>query len=185
MEQQPGTEITDLAALKVLAQPRRQQILEQLALHGPSTSAILARTLGLNSGATSYHLRALARYGFVEEADGAAPRGERWWRVVPGDRRFPPRSRQNPEMRLVMDELNHHAYAADLDLFERLRRASDPLDAWADAFPYSRGSIRLRSHCSDSSSSGQGPVAGWQWPTSARTPFGPLPHSPRSPCSSG
>lgn len=46
-------------------------------------------------------------------------------------------------MRLVMDELNHHAYAADLDLFERLQRDAEDDDPWADAFPYSRGTIRL------------------------------------------
>ncbi|MGW7382731.1 ArsR/SmtB family transcription factor [Streptomyces sp. NPDC054794] len=136
-------ELGDLAALKALSHPRRQRVLQHLALHGPATSATLARALGLNTGATSYHLRELARYGFVEETDGVPPgRRERWWRVVPGDRRFPPRSRQSPEMRHVMDELNHHAYAADLELFERLQRAAVH-GPWADAFPCSRGSIRL------------------------------------------
>ncbi|MFF2438717.1 ArsR/SmtB family transcription factor [Streptomyces sp. NPDC058107] len=148
-EKPGGTEVTELAALKVLAQPRRRQILERLTLHGPAISAILARALALNTGATSYHLRELARYGFVEDA-AAEERGgrrARWWRAVPGDRRFPPRSRQSPEVRLVMDELNRHAYAADLALFERLQRDSGEsggeLGEWADAFPYSRGSIRL------------------------------------------
>ncbi|MFJ8106676.1 ArsR/SmtB family transcription factor [Streptomyces sp. NPDC096132] len=145
-------ELGDLAAFKALAQPRRQRMLEHLTLYGPATSATLARALGLNTGSTSYHLRELARYGFVEELDGP-PRGdrsaepsahrERWWRAVPGDRRFPPRSRQSPEMRHVMDELNHHAYAADLDLFERLQRDAADGDPWADAFPHSRGTIRL------------------------------------------
>jgi hypothetical protein len=161
-------ELGDLAALKALAHPRRQQMLEHLTLHGPATSATLARALGLNTGSTSYDLPELARYGFVEPTHGpvAGPadgrmaretyvatrsetRGgparhrERWWRAVPGDLRFPPRSRQSPEIRLVMDELNHHAYAADLDLFERLQRDADGGDPWADAFPYSRGTIRL------------------------------------------
>ncbi|MCX5143356.1 helix-turn-helix transcriptional regulator [Streptomyces sp. NBC_00338] len=175
-EQPGGTEITELAALKALAQPRRQQILQHLTLHGPATSAILARALGLNTGATSYHLRELARYGFV--ADTAPPpapgaRRARWWRAVPGDRRFPPPSRRTPGMRLVMDELNRHAYAADLALFERLQRESGAAaeargtdgrtatgrtatgrasdghtadgraDEWADAHAYSRGSLRL------------------------------------------
>ncbi|WP_078890541.1 ArsR/SmtB family transcription factor [Streptomyces maremycinicus] len=153
-------ELGDLAALRALAQPRRQRMLEHLTRQGPATSATLARALGLNTGSTSYHLRELARYGFVEETDAgqATLRGEnpaevrraepsthreRWWRAVPGDRRFPPRSRQGPEMRPVMDELNHHAYAADLDLFERLQRDAKDDDPWADAFPYSRGTIRL------------------------------------------
>jgi hypothetical protein len=107
---------------------------------------MLARDLGLNTGATSYHLRELARYGFTEESStqGRSVGGrERWWRAVPGDRRFPPRSRQNPETRLVMDELNHLSYAADLELFERLQRQGQDLGEWADAFPYSRGTIRL------------------------------------------
>ncbi|SER95974.1 Helix-turn-helix domain-containing protein [Streptomyces sp. yr375] len=148
----PSVELGDLAALKALAQPRRQRMLEHLTLHGPATSATLARALGLNTGSTSYHLRELARYGFVEEtAEETAEAGctepsahrERWWRAVPGDRRFPPRSRQSPELRHVMNELNHHAYAADLDLFERLQQDAGDGDPWADAFPYSRGTIRL------------------------------------------
>ncbi|MER7641427.1 helix-turn-helix domain-containing protein [Streptomyces sp. NPDC126522] len=167
-------ELSDLAALKALAQPRRQRMLQHLTLHGPATSATLARALGLNTGSTSYHLRELARYGFVEETEAGAGTGagagagetgtgagvakaaeerrperapghgrERWWRAVPGDRRFPPRSRQSAEMRHVMDELNHHAYAADLELFEQLQRGSAESGPWADAFPYSRGTIRL------------------------------------------
>ncbi|MFJ2155798.1 ArsR/SmtB family transcription factor [Streptomyces sp. NPDC087856] len=179
-ERTPATpapvELSDLAALKALAQPRRQRMLQHLTLHGPATSATLARALGLNTGSTSYHLRELARYGFVEETEAGAGTGagagetgteagiakaaesaaeerrperapghgrERWWRAVPGDRRFPPRSRQSAEMRHVMDELNHHAYAADLELFEQLQRDSAESGPWADAFPYSRGTIRL------------------------------------------
>ena len=173
-ERTPATpapvELSDLAALKALAQPRRQRMLQHLTLQGPATSATLARALGLNTGSTSYHLRELARYGFVEETgagaetatagagrevgEGDAETGtgverapghgrERWWRAVPGDRRFPPRSRQSAEMRHVMDELNHHAYAADLELFEQLQRGSTESGPWADAFPYSRGTIRL------------------------------------------
>ncbi|MFC9460491.1 hypothetical protein [Streptomyces sp. NPDC056983] len=141
-----GQELSDLSALKALAQPRRQQILQHLTLHGPATSAMLARDLGLNTGATSYHLRELARYGFAEESStqGRSVGGrERWWRAVPGDRRFPPRSRQNPETRLVMDELNHLSYAADLELFEQLQRQGQDLGEWADAYPYSRGTMRL------------------------------------------
>lgn len=140
------SELSDLATLKALAQPRRQRMLQHLTVHGPVTSAVLARALGLNTGSTSYHLRELARYGFVEEVrETAGHRRERWWQAIPGDRRFPPRSRQSPEMRHVMDELNHQAYAADLELFEQVQRAAGELsdDPWTDAFPYSRGTIRL------------------------------------------
>src|SRR3954470_17195944 len=76
------TELSDLATLKALAQPRRQRMLQHLTVHGPATSATLARALGLNTGATSYHLRELARHGFVEEvaepAEASGHGRERW-----------------------------------------------------------------------------------------------------------
>src|SRR5215207_258866 len=60
-------EVSDVGALKALAHTRRQAILQQLYRKGPATSTGLARDLGWNTGATSYHLREIARYGFVEE----------------------------------------------------------------------------------------------------------------------
>ncbi|MFI9104371.1 ArsR/SmtB family transcription factor [Streptomyces fildesensis] len=134
-------EIGDLGALKALAHPRRQQILEHLALHGPATSATLARALDLNTGATSYHLRELDRHGFVEEAEGTGRGRERWWRAAPADLRFPQRSEQSDEMRPVVDEMNRLAFAADLALFERSQREIEGV--WADGQPYSRGSIQV------------------------------------------
>ncbi|WP_049578453.1 ArsR/SmtB family transcription factor [Streptomyces sp. SBT349] len=133
-----------LSGLKALAHPRRLQILERLTRHGPATSALLARGLDLNTGATSYHLRELARHGFVEETEGSGRGRERWWRAVSQDLRLPPRSRQDPGTRAVVDEMNRLAYASDLRLFEELGRAADEEQgAWRDAFPSSRGTIRL------------------------------------------
>jgi DNA-binding transcriptional ArsR family regulator len=138
-------EIADLAALKTLSHPRRYQIFQQLSLLRSATSAMLARELDLNTGATSYHLRELARYGFIEEVPKDSPvhGRERWWRVVPVDLRFPQRSKQSAEIRPVVDEMNRRAYAADIELFEQLQRQSDDLAEWADAFLYSRGSMQL------------------------------------------
>ncbi|WP_240930218.1 hypothetical protein [Streptomyces coryli] len=44
-------------------------------------------------------------------------------------------------MRLALDQMNRHAFAADLELFERAQRQAE--GEWQDAFPYSRGTIRL------------------------------------------
>ena len=38
-----------------------------LRTDGPATASGLARTLGMNTGATSYHLRQLAEHGFIRE----------------------------------------------------------------------------------------------------------------------
>jgi predicted ArsR family transcriptional regulator len=137
-------QLTDLTALKALAHPRRQRILEHLGRHGPATSAILARDLGLNTGATSYHLRELARHGFVEETHEEGTHGrERWWRYAHRDIRFPRRSQQDGETRAVMDELDRWSFARDMEAFQRAQQAADKSSPWSDAFPYSRGLIRV------------------------------------------
>ena len=62
-----GTVVPDASGLKALAHPVRLRILGLLRLDGPATASGLADRLGLNSGATSYHLRHLERHGFVLE----------------------------------------------------------------------------------------------------------------------
>jgi DNA-binding transcriptional ArsR family regulator len=136
-------EIVDLETLKALAHPRKQRILQHLGLHGPATSATLARALGLNTGATSYHLRELARFGFVEEVPGHGTGRERWWRAPLRDLRIPPRSRQSEQMRAVVDELAVLDLADDFEQFRAFQERRDDLGEWADAYPTSRGSIRL------------------------------------------
>lgn len=136
-------EITDLENLKALAHPRRQRILHYLGLNGPATSATLARALGLNTGATSYHLRELAKFGFVEERSERGRGRERWWQAPKRDLRVPPRTRQSEAMRSVIDEMLRSELADDFEQFVRLQAQRDDLGDWAEAFPHSRGSIRL------------------------------------------
>jgi len=62
-----------------LSHPLRFRIWEVLR-EGPSTAARLARRLGESRGATSYHLRYLARFGAIEEMEGEGTARERWWR---------------------------------------------------------------------------------------------------------
>jgi DNA-binding transcriptional ArsR family regulator len=70
----------DARAVRALSHPLRLELLDLLRFEGPSTATLLARRLGESSGATSYHLRQLARHGFVEEVTGAGRGRERWWR---------------------------------------------------------------------------------------------------------
>ena len=60
-------------ALKAMAHPLRMQILRVLTLRKKVSVTSLAEELGETTGATSYHLRQLARHGFVEEAADDAP----------------------------------------------------------------------------------------------------------------
>lgn len=66
--------------LRALAHPLRSRLLGALRFHGPATSTALAARLGTNSGATSYHLRQLARVGLVEDDQERSSGRDRWWR---------------------------------------------------------------------------------------------------------
>lgn len=81
MEKLPVRKL-DATSLRALAHPLRIDLLERLRRHGPATATQLAAELGETSGATSYHLRQLARHGFVEEDEERGTRRERWWRPV-------------------------------------------------------------------------------------------------------
>jgi DNA-binding transcriptional ArsR family regulator len=82
----------DAPSLKALAHPMRVQILRILQLRKRASVTSLAEELGETTGATSYHLRQLARHGFVEEFDDepaqnpdarrTAGRRQRWWRMA-------------------------------------------------------------------------------------------------------
>jgi DNA-binding transcriptional ArsR family regulator len=80
--QESPLEISDPRALRALAHPARLAILQHLVLDGPATATECAEVAGLSPSACSYHLRALARYGFVEEdAAGGPDRRHRPWRA--------------------------------------------------------------------------------------------------------
>jgi DNA-binding transcriptional ArsR family regulator len=74
-------DVTDPEALRALAHPLRGRLLAALRVDGPATASMLARRYGESSGATSYHLRQLARYGFVEDDASRSGGRERWWRA--------------------------------------------------------------------------------------------------------
>lgn len=72
----------DSAAMKAFAHPLRMAMYQRLGDHGPATATSLARQLGESTGQTSYHLRQLARHGFVEEDAERGTGRERWWKAA-------------------------------------------------------------------------------------------------------
>ncbi len=76
------TRVTEVEALKAIAHPLRTRLLGRLRLNGPATASELARQVGESSGSTSYHLRQLARYGFVVEDEEQPSKRERRWKAA-------------------------------------------------------------------------------------------------------
>jgi DNA-binding MarR family transcriptional regulator len=75
----PDKPVREGEELKALTHPLRVRMLAALREDGPATATELARRFKTDTGGTSYHLRKLAQYGFVEEvASGGHPRARRW-----------------------------------------------------------------------------------------------------------
>jgi DNA-binding transcriptional ArsR family regulator len=82
MDPSKPVKVTDPRRIRALAHPARIAILRRLGFEGPATATECATVTGLSPSACSYHLRTLARYGFVEEDRSSAADGrERPWRL--------------------------------------------------------------------------------------------------------
>ncbi|MFF7334803.1 helix-turn-helix domain-containing protein [Streptomyces sp. NPDC008150] len=75
-------EITDPKAMRALAHPVRLAILERLQRHGPATATQLSPDVGATPSVTSWHLRHLAGFGLVRDAERGEDRRERRWEAV-------------------------------------------------------------------------------------------------------
>lgn len=73
--------LTDPRAIRALAHPARQRIIDELYSGKVLTATECAELAGLTPSATSYHLRALERWGIIERADTSADGRERPWRA--------------------------------------------------------------------------------------------------------
>jgi DNA-binding transcriptional ArsR family regulator len=83
-------EVTDARTLRALTHPVRVALLEELIHGGAMTATELGERIGETPTTCSFHLRQLAKYGFVEEAGGGHGRSRPWrmtsvgWSFAPG-----------------------------------------------------------------------------------------------------
>lgn len=119
-------QITDPLAIRALAHPLRLDLVEALGTLGPSTAASCGRHLGVSQASCSFHLRQLAKYGFVEEAPPGPDRRERAWRLTDIE--------QSWESGPVTDQLDRVFAQREVDrlLGWTARRAAEPPE-WQDA----------------------------------------------------
>jgi predicted transcriptional regulator len=71
--------LTDPKAMRAIAHPTRLSLLDLLSRHDQLTATEAAELVGESPTNCAFHLRTLAKYGFVEEA-GQAPGRRRPWR---------------------------------------------------------------------------------------------------------
>ncbi|SDF17696.1 DNA-binding transcriptional regulator, MarR family [Blastococcus aurantiacus] len=134
-------DVQDVRALRALAHPLRMSLLAALRSDGPSTASRLADRLGESSGATSYHLRQLAGFGFVEEVPDQGTGRERWWRALHRSTRWNTEDfLDEPGGREVVDELTDRivahqrrmlaAFAAEREQLDDEWRSAASLNDW-------------------------------------------------------
>ena len=122
-------DLTDPKAMRALAHPLRWALLEALGHAGTLTATQASEMLGESPANCAFHLRTLARYGFVEEAGGGKGR-ERPWRQA--YRRLSWQARQGDEQfRLAGQALNQ----IWLDrVLSRARRSLAATASWPEGF---------------------------------------------------
>jgi hypothetical protein len=111
-------ELTDPRAMRALTHPVRLAILEALGLEGQLTATGAGELIGESPTTCSFHLRQLAKYGFVEEAGGGAGR-LRPWRLTRVGMRFSD-VHDDPETTIAapgLDRVLRERYFARLQTF--------------------------------------------------------------------
>jgi hypothetical protein len=95
--------LTDAKAMRALAHPLRVALLDLFGYHDTLTATQASELLGESPANCAFHLRTLAKYGFVREAGGGRGR-ERPWEIVSRSMRITTQQ-PDPQAALAADEL--------------------------------------------------------------------------------
>jgi DNA-binding transcriptional ArsR family regulator len=129
----PVRELRDPRELKALAHPVRLRLLEELAALGQATATDLGARVGESPANCSYHLRQLARYGYIEEVGEGAGR-RRPWRWVPQVTNITADDRDPAELRHARDAAVAVLRERDLESWRRWQSSrQDAPGAWREA----------------------------------------------------
>jgi hypothetical protein len=79
-------DMRDPRVLRAVAHPFRLKLLDLIEQCGTLTSAEASVATGESTGSCSFHLRQLAKYGFIEAARARDGRERRWARATAGER---------------------------------------------------------------------------------------------------
>ena len=131
--------LTDPKAIRALAHPVRWALLEALSQAGTLTATQASEMLGESPANCAFHLRTLAKYGFVEEAGGGRGRERPWRQTYDG---MTWRTRQaDPQASLAAEALDQ----VWMDrLLARARRSLTSMTSWPEALAEGLGASSSR-----------------------------------------
>ena len=144
-DSRPEGRILDAGALRALAHPLRVRLYELLSQYGPQTASGLAALTGESTGATSYHLRALAKHDLIREVAGRGTARERWWERPKGAVTLVnPEMATTPSGRAVMEAVHSETLTLrQQQLMSFVTHGWDEDEEWFDKSLISTASARL------------------------------------------
>ncbi|MEO3801356.1 winged helix-turn-helix domain-containing protein [Nonomuraea sp. B1E8] len=74
--------------MRALAHPLRLELLDLLGRIGSATATTCAKHLATSQASCSFHLRQLAKYGYVTEAQPSEDKRERLWRLTDHEQKW-------------------------------------------------------------------------------------------------
>jgi DNA-binding transcriptional ArsR family regulator len=136
--------ISDPQVMRALAHPARLAILQFLTTDRTATATECAEVVGLSPSAISYHLRALAKAGLVEEAPSRGDGRERVWRGVVGGFSVDSARDASDEVTAAQREVIKAFMASnDAEVVRWLDRAREEPIEWYDATIFRRAHLLL------------------------------------------
>jgi len=134
----------DRHLVRALAHPMRNRMLGLLRIYGPQTATTLAGRLGVNTGATSYHLRQLAEAGLVVEDDTQGNARDRWWKSAHQGTAFDAAELLDEEPELTMGYLHGLGQTYAENMFSFIDAMQTLAPEWREASMLSDYIFHLR-----------------------------------------
>ena len=142
---EPETEdlrvLTDAKAMRALAHPLRVALLDLFGYHDTLTATQASELLGESPANCAFHLRTLAKYGFVREAGGGRGR-ERPWEIVSRSMRITTQQ-PDPQAALAANELGRVMLDRWLTRARQVFGSDNQVPGWDHAKGWTRSHVFL------------------------------------------
>ena len=134
--------LTDPKAMRALAHPVRMALLDLIGVAGTLTATQASEALGESPANCAFHLRTLAKYGFVREAGGGRGR-ERPWTRTRRTISISSTEQDNPQSAIAAGALGSVYFERWVERARRVFGSSERLPGWEHATTMSRSAVFL------------------------------------------
>jgi hypothetical protein len=147
MSSEPGqgkdepVKVTDAKAMRAVAHPVRMALIELFGYRETLTATQASEALGESPANCAFHLRTLAKYGFVREAGGGKGR-ERPWTLVNRSVMITT-DQPDPQAALAADELGRLWLERWIERARRVYGSRNEVPGWQEASGWSNSHIFL------------------------------------------